>query len=73
MYYQADPQTEFYRNHEFEMEAAGYEMRLLSCMPGEELAWYCELLVSMGDLLISSGKKLKDSARPSAALSQEPV
>ncbi len=73
MYYPAGTQVEFYRNREFEMEAKCYEMRLLSHMPGEKLGWYCNLLVGAGDLLISSGTKLKDAARPLATLSQEVV
>lgn len=64
-------QIEFYRNRTLELESSGYEMKLLAHMPGAELAWYCDLLLLMGDLLISSGTKLKDSAHPVTILSKE--
>lgn len=66
MIYPVGSQLEFYRTRELEIETADYEMHLLSHLPSEEVAWYCELLLVVGDLLISGGTQLKNSVRPSS-------
>ena len=72
MLYPVSSQLEFCRTRELEIESSDYEMQLLSHMPADELAWYCEVLLIAGDLLISSGTKLKASVHStSTPLSQE--
>ena len=68
--YSTATQFEFYRNRH-ELESGQTEMRLLAKMPKTGPTWYCAALLNLGDLLISTGTKLKHSARPVAALSQE--
>jgi hypothetical protein len=63
-------QFEFYRNR-CELEAGRVEMRLLKHMSKTGSAWVDTALLQLGDLLISTGTKIKHSARPLARLSQE--
>jgi len=68
--YNTATQFEFYRNRH-ELESGQPEIHLLANMPKTGPAWYCAALLKLGDLFISTGTKLKHSARPLAALSQE--
>jgi hypothetical protein len=67
--YNTATQFEFYRNRH-ELESGQIEMHLLTSMPKTGPAWYCAALLKLGDLLISTGLKLKRAVRP-MALSQE--
>lgn len=71
MYYPSSAKTEFYRDTGIEIAPVDMEVYLLSKMPKEDLNWYCEMLVTVGDLLITIGAKLKNAAQPAAHLSQE--
>ena len=70
--YNTGTQFEFYRNRHG-LEAPGLELPLLTHLPKQGPAWYCAALLRLGDLLISTGQKLKHSARPSTGLSQEMI
>jgi hypothetical protein len=65
-------QLEFYRNQP-ELESDRIKMRLLMQMPKTEPVWVGAALLRLGDLLISTGTRIKLSARPSARLSQETI
>lgn len=69
-YYPSRAKTEFYRDTGIETVPVDMEIRLLADMPKEDLVWYCDMLTTMGDLLITTGVKLKIAARP-ATFSQE--
>lgn len=71
MSYLSNTKSEFYRDTGIETAPADVEIVLLSQMPSKEIAWYCEMLAVMGDLLIGAGVKLKLAAHPSASFSQE--
>lgn len=71
MLYPVISQIEIHRQNEYGPETSDPEMHLLNQIPKDELVWYCDLLASMGDLLISTGTKLKDTARPASARFQE--
>ena len=70
--YNSGIQFEFYRNRH-ELESGRVEMRLLTRMPKTGPGWVGAALLWLGDLLISTGTKIKHSARPSARLSQETI
>ncbi len=63
-------QLEFYRNQP-ELESERIKMRMLMHLPRTESVWAGAAISKLGDLLISTGTKLKHSARPTLALSQE--
>ncbi len=62
---------EFYRDTGIETAPGDIQIHLLSKMPKEDLNWYCDMLVTLGDLLITTGARLKSAAQPVAHLSQE--
>jgi hypothetical protein len=66
--YNTSTQFEYYHNrHELEARKMA---RLLDRLPAERPAWYGAALLKLGDLLISTGMKIKRSAR-AMRLSQE--
>ena len=71
MLYPVISQLEFHRHPEYEPESSDIELHLLAQMPKDDLVWYCNLLATMGDLLIATGNRLKDNAHPSATILQE--
>lgn len=67
--YNTSTQFEYYHNrHELDARA---EMRLLSRLPAQGPAWHAAALLKLGDWLISTGMKIKHSARATTRLSQE--
>lgn len=64
-------QDEFYRDLGLEMETSDFELHLLTQMPREDFIWYCNILVTIGDIMIATGTHLKESVRPSTKLSRE--
>ena len=64
-------ELEFRRKSEHGTELPDGEMRLLTKLPADELAWYCNILALMGELLIATGTKLKESAHPAPTSFQE--
>ena len=71
MYYPSSAKSEFYRDTGIEIAPDDIEIYLLSKMPKEELVWYSDMLLTIGDLLITTGSKLKNAAQSAAPLSQE--
>jgi hypothetical protein len=67
--YNTSTQFEYYHNrHELESHE---EVRLLSHLPAEGPSWYGAALLKLGDLLISTGTRIKSSARSTMRLSRE--
>ena len=64
-------ELEMRRKCEHGTELPDGELRLLTKLPTDELAWYCNILALTGGLLIATGTKLKESARPAATGFQE--
>jgi hypothetical protein len=58
--YNLATQFEFYRNRH-ELELGQLEMHFLTNTPKAGPAWYCAALLKLGDLLISTGTKIKHS------------
>jgi len=71
MSYTSNTKAEFYRDTGIESAPTDVEIVLLAQMPREDIVWYCEMLTTMGNLLITAGVKLKLAARPPASFSQE--
>ena len=71
MLYPVISQLEIHRQSEYGTEPPDAKMHLLAQLPKDDLVWYCDLLAMMGDLLISTGTKLKDTARPAPTSFQE--
>jgi hypothetical protein len=67
--YNTSTQFEYYHNrHALESHESAH---LLTHLPVEGPAWYGAALLKLGDLLISTGMKIKRSARATMRLSQE--
>jgi len=71
MYYPPNSQIELYRDTGIEVIPPNTEMRLLAEMPRDDFVLYLDLLAMLGDVLISTGNKLKDLAHPGTNLPQE--
>jgi hypothetical protein len=64
-------QIELYSDTGFEIIPTDLEMHLLAQMPKDKLVPYLDMLVLIGDLLISTGTRLKNSAQLDINPSQE--
>jgi len=71
MYHPPNSQVELYRDTGFEVIPSNTEMRLLTEMPREDSFSYLDMLAMLGDVLISTGNKLKDLAHSGNHLPQE--
>jgi hypothetical protein len=72
MLYPVISQLEIHRQDEYGTQLPNdMEMHLLTQLPDDELVWYCDFMAFMGDVLISTGTKLKGAARPTSKTFQE--
>ena len=61
MLYPANTKIDFYLDPGFSADS-DMELRLLTKMPQDDFIWYSNFLITIGDLLITTGAGLKDAA-----------